>query len=237
MKRFFFVFLFALTALFFTACSSSDDDNGGGGGGNGIGVEAGEFPNPADITGFPGGYSSTVIYKTYRAANTGAAFTDYIDAWEKNVGWTCDRSDPTGIDCSGTDTVESVNYNFGASLFEYSGIPLIGVSIENPNTSTTTPDESLYDSLPPVGGSLVYYGYDYRINFANPTALTDYQGALVDELKKKGFTEDTDPEYYEILYIKKSGNKTLEVGFNVSDTITGNRTSLYIEAGATANFL
>jgi hypothetical protein len=35
MRRVFFVFLFALTALVFTACSSSDDDNGGGNGGGG----------------------------------------------------------------------------------------------------------------------------------------------------------------------------------------------------------
>jgi hypothetical protein len=35
MKRFFFVFLFALTALFFTACSSSDDDDNGSSGGGG----------------------------------------------------------------------------------------------------------------------------------------------------------------------------------------------------------
>jgi hypothetical protein len=40
MKRFIFVFLFAFTALFFTACSSGGDDDGGGGGG----------PTPLKIT-------------------------------------------------------------------------------------------------------------------------------------------------------------------------------------------
>jgi hypothetical protein len=221
MKRFFFVFLFALTALFFTACSSSDDDNGGGGGGNGIGSEAGEFPNLADITGFPAsGYSSTVIHKTYRAANKGAAFTDYIDAWEKNFGSPCDRSDPTNIHCSGTDTVESVIYSFEAYLLEYEGTPVINVNIYNRSATTTTPDEGLFDSLPSAGSSLVSYGYDYTINFADTTALAVYQGALEEVLENKDFTKDApDPDDPgSISYSKKSGNKIVEVWFEVSGT-------------------
>jgi hypothetical protein len=51
MKRLFFVFLFALTALFFLGCSSS-----GGGGGNG---------GPVEINGhviIPSAYSTDIVY-------------------------------------------------------------------------------------------------------------------------------------------------------------------------------
>jgi hypothetical protein len=77
MKRFIFAFLFAFTALLFTACSSDGDDDwgsGGGGGGGGpleitVQPQDGEFAVGSTITPFSvtaAGGSGTITYQWYK---------------------------------------------------------------------------------------------------------------------------------------------------------------------------
>jgi hypothetical protein len=174
MKRFFFVFLFALTALFFTACSSSDDDDNGGGG------STLPYPDPKGVAGFPGSYQSTSIDRLYDVA-TGAD-AEFKAAWTgKGSAWTCDTS---GCDA----TVDGVSYKA-----QFPSGSEIKLSVQTTTSSTNAlPNKSHFNNFPPVtpvAGYALHEEFGYSIGFDTGDLRSTYQTAYTKALTDNGFTD------------------------------------------------
>jgi hypothetical protein len=182
MRRFFFIFLFALTALFFTACSSSDDDDNGGGG------STLSYPDPKGINGFPGSYKDTSRTITYEVADQ-AALDAYENAWEEKFGTgTCT---PSGhVLCTYTLTVGGVAYDLKADLgTDGSGDFLITLEIYNDSSPENLPSDSIFGSeFPPVKGTVSKNTYNYFLTFADSGLRSTYVDAYKKALTDNGFT-------------------------------------------------
>jgi hypothetical protein len=177
MKHFFFVFLFALAALFFTACSSSDENDNGG-------IPA--VPDPKSVNGFPGGYQSASRTKTYPAAGQGA-FDAYKAAWEERGDvWTCDAAIGR---CVAAVSVGGVPYDFKAYMFIDSlGSYYIALSIHRASTATLPSGSIFESSLPPVADEASKNGYGFSLVFADAQARDTYKTAYIAALTNNTFT-------------------------------------------------
>jgi hypothetical protein len=177
MRRFFFIFLFALTALFFTACSSSDDDDNGGGG------STLSYPDPKGI-GITVSYRDTSIYKTFEVDQT--ALNDYKGRLEGD-GWTCSTTG-TDTDCETKVTVSEASYDLEVNLYELGGDYYITRSIYS-TSAESLPSDSIFESeFPSVAGTLSKYGDDYYITFDDGTSRSTYLTAYKKALTDNGFT-------------------------------------------------
>jgi hypothetical protein len=185
MKRLFFVLLFALTALFFTACSS-----GGSGGSSDPSLPAIEdvFPQPVDLPDTTPVPSSFVPSrgKEYKVASQ-TVIDEYIDALSALAWLTCDTASSY---CYGSDTENSPNYDAYISGYESYGEYFIVIQL---STSDVFIEDTLFANFPPVSGSIEYDGMSFNYSFSADAEAGDYKDAYIELLEARGFTED--PSY------------------------------------------
>jgi hypothetical protein len=188
MKRLFFVFLFALTALFFAACSS-----GGGGGSSGSNDSNGgsipsiedTFPQLGDLpdtTPVPSSFGSSRS-KEYKVANQ-TVIDEYFDALSGLTWLTCDASYEY---CDSTYTESSQNYDISINGYERYGEYFIRIQL----SSDVSIEDTLFANLPPVNGSIEYGDMSFNYTFSANAEVEEYKDAYIELLEAKGFTEDT----------------------------------------------
>jgi hypothetical protein len=185
MKHLFFVLLFALTALFFTACSSG----GSGGGSSNPSLPSIEdtFPQLGDLpdtTPVPSSFGSEHS-KEYKVANQ-TVIDNYIDALSALTWLTCD---PDYSYCDGTDTESSPNYDAQISGYESYGEYFIDIRLYG----DVFIEDTLFTNLPPVNGSIESDDMNFNYTFAANADAEDYKDAYIELLEARGFTGD--PSY------------------------------------------
>jgi hypothetical protein len=182
MKHLFFVLLFALTALFFTACSSG----GSGSGNNGGSIPSIEdtFPQLGDLpdtTPVPSSFSSD-HRKEYKVANQ-TVIDEYIDALSALIWLTCDTA--SGY-CYGTDTENSPNYDANISGYNHYGEYFISIQL----SSGVFIEDTIFANLPAVSGSIESDSINFAYTFSADAEAEEYKDAYIELLEARGFTED-----------------------------------------------
>jgi hypothetical protein len=190
MQRVFFVFLFALMALGFTACSDSDSDSGGHGYGM---VPDAEFDIPfptLDLNGAPTRFEKSSRYLLLEV--TPEEYLSYYDTL--NNSWNCNTNVDTdnGYDrnCSYSLSTTPPLYNFYALFqrnLEKKGDSKLYVKlyISDSNPSNALPDGTYYDYFHPEdisGGVVVANGYEVDFQFNDLVQAGRFEDYYVYEL-------------------------------------------------------
>jgi hypothetical protein len=197
MKRLFFVFLFALTALSFAGCSSSDDDNGGSGG-TPLAPET-VIPSP-DIE-VPGISKSSIsaersIRYLFQKDSDRGNYFDILKKASAEEGWYC--SDSGGLYCSRNTTIDGETYSIVVSESGENddGKPEIRLNITY--NGDKIPSESIFDKVDfhlEGAAKTKYSGYGVSYSFASSSYRSDYKNAYIEKLIEAGFEED-EGEYF-----------------------------------------
>jgi hypothetical protein len=228
MKRLFFVCLFALTALWFTACSS-DDDNGAA-----ASFPSAEssiaFPTPGDTDFAPSQFASSSRYVQYAVG--GKEYNDHYTRLAKDSTiWTCSTDTSGNYDRSCNKIpVSGIFIYYSASFRVNDGEPTITLSVSNTVQSATLPDIALFNEFA-ITGTELSNGYTVAYDFGNVVGnavdssnsrMADFQAFYTSKLVKEGFEEDpTAPDVYK----KASTDEVYAYGVSLTYSTSPNYTA------------